>query len=84
LVIGQSAWQPVAKTIAASAGQCYPTTYPRLSVHELPSNDTTAMLLRANAHDRRVINVSLPSVEAAAMLASARRRETTWGVARMD
>jgi hypothetical protein len=61
----------VAKTVTASAGQCYPTTYPRLSVHELPSNDTTAMLLRANAHDRRVINVSLPSVEAAAALAPA-------------
>ena len=29
------------------------------------------MLLRANAHDRRVINVSLPSVEAAAALAPA-------------
>ena len=71
LVIGQSAWDPVAKTVAASAGQCYPVNFPRLSVHELPSDQTTAMLLRANAHDRRVINVSLPSVEAAAALAPA-------------
>ena len=71
LVLGQSAWQPVAKTIAASAGSCYPVNFPRLSVHELPTNDTTAMLLRANAHDKRVINVSLPSVEAAAALAPA-------------
>ena len=70
LVLGQSAWQPVAKTIAASAGM-YPVNFPRLSVHELPTNDTTAMLLRANAHDKRVINVSLPSVEAAAALAPA-------------
>jgi hypothetical protein len=29
------------------------------------------MLLRANAHNKRIINVSLPSVEAAAMLAPA-------------
>ena len=70
LVLGQSAWQPVAKTIAASAGM-YPVNFPRLSVHELPTNETTAMLLRANAHDKRVINVSLPSVEAAAALAPA-------------
>ena len=68
LVVGQSAWDPVAKTVAASAGSTYPVNFPRLSVHELPTNDTTAMLLRANAHDKRVINVSLPlpSVEAAA------------------
>ena len=38
LVIGQSAWDPVAKTVAASAGQCYPVNFPRLSVHELPSD----------------------------------------------
>ena len=31
LVIGQSAWEPVAKTVEASAGRCYPTTYPRIS-----------------------------------------------------
>jgi len=71
LVIGQSAWDPVAKTVVASAGSTYPVNFPRLSVHELPTNDTTAMLLRANAHDKRVINVSLPSVEAAAALAPA-------------
>ena len=71
LVIGQSAWDPVAKTVAASAGQCYPVNFPRLSVHELPTDETRAMLLRANAHDRRVINVSLPSVDAAAALAPA-------------
>jgi hypothetical protein len=71
LVIGQSAWDSVAKTVAASAGQCYPFNFPRLSVHELPTDETRAMLLRANAHDKRVINVSLPSVEAAAALAPA-------------
>jgi hypothetical protein len=69
LVIGQSAWQPVAATVAASAGSTYPVNFPRLAVHELPTDNTTAMLLRVNAHDKRVINVSLPSVEAAAMLA---------------
>ena len=74
LVIGQSAWAPAAKTVAASAGSSYPVNFPRLSVHELPVDDTTAMLLRANAHDRRVINVSLPSVEAAAALAPAMGR----------
>ena len=31
LVIGQSAWDSVAKTVEASAGRCYPTTYPRIS-----------------------------------------------------
>ena len=71
LVVGQSAWDSVAKTVAASAGSTYPCNFPRLSVHELPTNATTAMLLRANAHDRQVINVSLPSVEAAAALAPA-------------
>jgi hypothetical protein len=71
LVIGQSAWDSVAKTVAASVGSTYPCNFPRLSLHELPTNDTTAMLLRANAHDKRVINVSLPSVEAAAMLVPA-------------
>jgi hypothetical protein len=71
LVIGQSAWDPVAKTVAASAGSTYPVNFPRISVHELPTNDTTAMLLRANAHNKRVVNVSLPSVEAAAALAPA-------------
>ena len=69
LVIGQSAWDPVAKTVAASAGGTYPVNFPRMSVYELPSDQTTAMLLRANAHDKRVINISLPSVEAAAALA---------------
>ena len=71
LVVGQSAWDSVSKTVAASAGSTYPCNFPRLSVHELPTNDTTAMLLRANAHDKRVINVSLPSVDAAAALAPA-------------
>jgi len=71
LVIGQSAWDSVSKTVAATAGSCYPVNFPRLSVHELPTDETRAMLLRANAHDRRVINVSLPSVEAAAALAPA-------------
>ena len=71
LVVGQSAWDSVSKTVAASAGSTYPCNFPRLSVHELPTNDTTATLLRTNAHDKRVINVSLPSVEAAAMLVPA-------------
>jgi len=38
-------------------------------VHELPCDKTAAMVLRSNAHDKRVINVSLPSVEVAAALA---------------
>ncbi len=38
-------------------------------MHELPCDETTAMVLRSNAHDKRVINVSLPSVEVAAALA---------------
>ena len=69
LVIGRSAWDAVAETIAASAGRSYPFNFPRMSLHELPTDATTAMLLRSNAHDARVIHVGLPSVEAAAALA---------------
>ena len=36
---------------------------------ELPCDETAAMVLRSNAHDKRVINVSLGSVEVAAALA---------------
>ena len=38
-------------------------------MHELPCDKTAAVVLRSNAHDKRVINVSLPSVEVAAALA---------------
>ena len=69
LVIGRSAWDAVAETVAASAGRSYPFNFPRMSLHELPTDATAAMLLRSNAHDARVIHVGLPSVEAAAALA---------------
>jgi hypothetical protein len=71
LVIGRSAWDAVAETVAASAGRSYPFNFPRMSLHELPTDATTAMLLRSNAHDARVIHAGLPSVEAAAALAPA-------------
>ena len=38
-------------------------------MHELPCDETTAMVLRSNAHDKRVINVSLLSMEVALALA---------------
>jgi hypothetical protein len=59
----------VAETVAASAGRSYPFNFPRMSLHELPTDATTAMLLRSNAHEARVIHVGLPSVEMAAVLA---------------
>ena len=74
LVIGRSAWDAVAETVAASAGRSYPFNFPRMSLHELPIDATTAMLLRSNAHDARVIHVGLPSVEAAAALAPSLER----------
>ena len=48
-----------------------------MSLHELPTDATAAMLLRSNAHDARVIHVGLPSVEAAAALAPALGRLRT-------
>ena len=42
----------------------------RVSLHELPTDATTAMLLRSNAHDARVIHVGLPSEMAAALVPS--------------
>ena len=59
----------MAETVAASAGRSYPFNFPRMSLHELPTDTRAAMLLRSNAHDARVIHVGLPSVEAAAALA---------------
>lgn len=69
LVVGQSAWAPVAHSVADSVGQCYPVNFPRISREELLSS--APALLRANAHGQRVINVGLESVEAAAALAPA-------------
>ena len=74
LVLGRSAWDAVAETVAASAGRSYPFNFPRMSLHELPTDATAAMLLRSNAHDARVIRVGLPSVEAAAALAPSLER----------
>ena len=73
LVIGRSAWDAVAETVAASAGRSYPFNFPRMSLHELPTDARAAMLLRSNAHDARVIHVGLPSVEAAALASSLER-----------
>jgi len=50
------------RTVVASAGSTYPVNFPRLSVHELPTDNITARALcfSENAQDKRVINVSLP------------------------
>ena len=71
LVVGRSAWDAVHSVVAASAGS-YPNNYPFLPAAELPRDETSLMLLRANAN-KPIISVALPSVASAAALAPAVR-----------
>ena len=71
LVVGRSAWDAVHSAVAASAGS-YPNNYRFLPAAELPRDETSLMLLRANAN-KPIISVALPSVASAAALAPAVR-----------
>ena len=71
LVVGHSAWDAVHSVVAASAGS-YPNNYRFLPAAELPRDETSLILLRANAN-KPIISVALPSVASAAALAPAVR-----------
>ena len=72
LVVGQSVWPAVTKALRQL--HAYPTTYDRISLSELPTDDQTLMAFRANTCRSRVIMVGLPSVAAAALFADGVRR----------
>jgi hypothetical protein len=72
LVVGQSIWPAVTKVLRQL--EAYPTTYDRISLSELPTDDQTLMAFRANTCRSRVIMVGLPSVAAAALFADGVRR----------
>jgi len=69
LVVGRSAWDAVHSVVAAGS---YPNNYRFLPAAELPRDETSLMLLRANAN-KPIISVALPSVASAAALAPAVR-----------
>jgi len=52
LVVGRSAWDAVHSVVAASAGS-YPNNYRFLPAAELPHDETSLMLLRANGGEGR-------------------------------
>jgi len=72
LVVGQSIWPAVTKALRQL--HAYPTSYDRLSLSELPTDDQTLMAFRANTCRSRVIMVGLPSVAAAALFADGLQR----------
>ena len=72
LVVGQSIWPAVTKALRQL--HAYPTTYDRLSLSELPTDDQTLMAFRANTCRSRVIMVGLPNVAAAALFADGLQR----------
>jgi hypothetical protein len=72
LVVGQSVWPAVTKALRQL--HAYPTTYDRISLSELPTDEQTLLAFRGNTCRSRVIMVGLPSVAAAALFADGVRR----------
>lgn len=70
LIVGQSLWPPVTKVLRSL--HAYPTSYDRLPVHELPTDETSTVLFRGNVAFSRVVMVFLPSVASAAAFAASR------------
>ena len=70
LVVGQSLWPAVTKVLRGM--HAYPTTYDRLPVHELPTNETSLSVFRGNTAYSRVVMVFLPNVASAAAFGASR------------
>lgn len=71
LIIGQSIWEATSKVLRGL--RAYPTTYARISVDELPTNETTLGIFRANTAYSTVVKVYLPSLPVAAAFAARTR-----------